>query len=171
MKGKHQNYKSPKYVAITIALVVCFVALVIVAITIFTKEESESLNRKETASSLISENQDLVIDTPYCELHFPSEWNGYIYTSVEQNDQAYKVIFTGILDEQKVDLFSVVFGDSTEMPIGTLIQSDGSEVVVRLNVDLFNPAGLSEQQISLAYEIMEDNTYLIEALSELDNFQ
>lgn len=113
---------------------------------------------------------DLAIDTPYCVLRFPAKWSESISVSAKQTKNAYAVIFTGKLDEQEVDLFSVVFGESTEMPIGKLIQPDGSEVVVRLNVDMFDPSDLTEEQIETAYKILDSNTYLIEALAELDNF-
>ena len=169
--------KSKKLVLYLIAtLIVCSV----VAIFIFREPKAGSPvdanssieitaieTKPPTETDVIS---DLIIETPYCNLFFPSKWNGQVYTTAKESAASYDVVFVGKLGDQDANLFSVVFGESEEMPIGVLTQPDGSKVTVRLNVDMFDSTGLSPEQIEVAQSIMESSTYLVEKISDLDNF-
>lgn len=170
----HTHTKSKAKKSAPILLVICAVVAIIVAIIVFIKPEANSPIEitpiAETPSAETDITSELIIETPYCDLYFPSKWNGQVYTTVKESEGAYEVVFVGKLGDQDINLFSIVFGESEEMPIGTLTQPDGSDVTVRLNVDMFDSTGLNSEQIDMAQSIMESSTYLVERLSELDNF-
>ncbi|MBQ8829969.1 MAG: hypothetical protein IJ017_00035 [Oscillospiraceae bacterium] len=115
---------------------------------------------------------DLQIDTPYCVLHYPAKWNGSVKTVTEQQENRFSVTFIGMIGEHETELFAIVFGESTEMPVGTLVQNDGTEITVRLNVDMFVPDdSWSEDEINLAYDMIGDSAYVLEGVTELENFR
>ena len=115
---------------------------------------------------------DVKVDTPYGELHYPVRWNGSVRIVTDQQADCYRVTFVGLIGEHEADLFAIVFGESTEMPIGTLVQADGTETTVRLNVDMFEADdSWSGEEIDLAYEMIADNTYVLENLATLENFR
>ncbi len=179
----HTHTKSKAKKSAPILLVICAVVAIIVAIIVFIKPEANSPIEitpiaetpsitpiVETPSAETDTTSELIIETPYCNLYFPSKWNGQVYTTVKESEGSYEVVFVGKLGDQDINLFSIVFGESEEMPIGTLTQPDGSDVTVRLNVDMFDSTGLNSEQIDMAQSIMESSTYLVERLSESDNF-
>lgn len=115
---------------------------------------------------------DLQVDTPYCTLHYPAQWNGCVKMVTDQQPDRFSVTFVGMIGEHEADLFAIVFGESTEMPVGTLVQNDGAEITVRLNVDMFvADDNWSDDETSQAYEMIGDSAYVLEALAELENFR
>lgn len=115
---------------------------------------------------------DILIDTPYCTLHYPAQWSQDVKIQTDETPEKFSVTMIGLIGGKEVPLFAVVFGESAEMPIGTLDCGDGKEVSVRLNLDLFIPdEEWTEEETNRAYEMIDGSAYLIEALSELENFQ
>lgn len=129
-------------------------------------EETAAIQQPVTSAS------DILIDTPFCTLHYPAQWIQDVKIQKEETPEKFSATIIGLIDGNEVPLFAVIFGESEEMPIGTLLCGDGTEVTVRLNLDLFNPDdGWTEEETNRAYEMIDGSTYLIEALSELENFR
>lgn len=115
---------------------------------------------------------DIQIDTPYCTLHYPAQWSQDVKILTDQTPEKFSVTVVGLIGEKEAALFAVVFGQSEEMPVGTLVCDDGTEVTVRLNLDLFSPdESWTEAETTRAYEMIDGSAYLMEALAELDNFR
>lgn len=128
--------------------------------------ESTSAQQSEGSAS------DIQIDTPYCTLHYPAQWSQDVKIQTDETPEKFSVTVTGRIGDREAALFAVVFGESEEMPIGTLVCDDGTEVTVRLNLELFDPDGSwTEEEIDRAYEMIDGSAYMIEALAELDNFR
>lgn len=135
----------------------------------FSEPEQTTEPGMDASAELIS---DIQIETPYCVLHYPMQWSGNIRIVSDEQPEKYSVTIVGLIGDHETELFAIVFGESTEMPIGTFITEDGTELTVRLNIDMFTPDdSWTEEEISKAYEMIDDSNYLIEKLAELKNFQ
>lgn len=140
-----------------------------------TQEQTETAEIPQPSETVKNSTElitNIQIDTPYVVLHYPARWNGYVTTKVEQQPNRYSVTFVGKIGTHEADLFAIVFGESEEMPIGTLVQEDGTEVAVRLNIDLFSgDDSWTGEELDLAYEMIADSTYVLEELALLENFK
>ncbi len=115
---------------------------------------------------------ELEIETPYGTLFFPNHWPGQIETEIQEEPGKYTVTFLGTIAGKRAQLFAVVFGGTQEMPLGKLLLNDGTEVVVRLDLERFEPdASWTEAELKTAYAMIEGSTLLVETLSQQDNFE
>ena len=197
MSGKYASHTKKKFpwvlvIAVLVVLVVAAVILLSKLIdsqpaadipteptnqTTLTEPVQEEIIEPEQPESTEPEQKtdpitDLQIDTPYCTLRYPAQWNGCVKMVTDQQPNRYSVTFVGMIGEHEAELFAIVFGESTEMPVGTLVQDDGTEITVRLNVDMFiADDSWSADEESQAYEMIGDSAYVLEALAELENFR
>lgn len=139
-----------------------------------TEQTTESVESTSAQTNPVVDDagSDIPIDTPYCTLHYPARWSQDVKILADQTPEKYSVTVVGLIGGREAALFAVVFGQSEEMPVGTLVCDDGTEVTVRLNLDLFSPdESWTEGEITRAYEMIDGSAYLMEALAELDNFR
>ncbi len=112
------------------------------------------------------DHEDIVISTPYCDLHYPLMWEDrFSYEIVE--DALYTVRCFATVDEHDpVEYFDVVFGDSDTDPLGTL---DGVPVAVVVK-DVTFGEDWTEGEISAVNAMYDDIDYLVQRLYRLDGF-
>lgn len=116
--------------------------------------------------------EDIQIVTPYCDLYYPGKWKEQVSFIEEQNSTKYILTAIGKMNDVEYPLFSLVFGDSTEMPIGTLQMEDKSLITIRLNLELFQiDDKMSDEEIETLTQMISDSNYTLEKLAELENFQ
>ena len=127
---------------------------------------------EQTTPDRTEATSDICIYTPYCTLHYPAQWSQEVKILTDQTPEKFSVTVVGLIGEKEAALFAVVFGQSQEMPVGTLVCEDGTEVTVRLNLDLFRPdESWTVEELDRAYEMIDGSAYLMEALAELENFR
>lgn len=111
--------------------------------------------------------EDLAIDTPYFELHFPSEWADYLSITVEETGDAYGVVFSAVIGSHSTEhLFTVWFGGDQGTELKTFKAADGQMVTIRIAVtELFLDGSWTESERSTIYAMQEDLNYLLGRLS------
>ena len=113
---------------------------------------------------------DIEIPTPYCILHYPQEWSDKLKIVTSETENIYRVYFIGLIEDNEVPLYSISFGESAEMPLGTLQQENGNTISVHLNLELFSvDDGWSNTVSEIASQMISDSSYTVEELSLLDN--
>ena len=134
------------------------------------KEEAQS-EIKNGDTVIFQVNSDIEIPTPYCTLHYPQEWSDKLKVVAYETQDVYRIYFVGLVENNEVPLYAISFGESSEMPLGTLLQDDGSSITVHLNLELFSPDdGWTAAVSETASEMVSDSSYTVEEISLLDNF-
>ncbi len=132
----------------------------------------ETFTFPSTEATEATECNDIQIRTPYCTLHFPPELTGSIRFRSEEGEGTYRVIGTALVGNKEADVFAVVFGESSEMPVGTIRGDDGSTTTVRINLDMFEPGeSWTEEEIAQANTVLDGINYLLEALAQEEAFE
>ena len=135
-------------------------------------EQKDQPAQQNSSNEIYEIKNDIEIETPYAVLHYPIEWSSNLKIEQTQDDQKCEVKFVGVINNKEIDLFAIVFGESTEMPIGSVITANGETVTVRLNVDMFEPSeDLTPEEIETANEMIDAHYYTVEGLAEMDNFE
>ena len=114
-----------------------------------------------------SETVSMRIDTPYCELYFPAEWEAQITTTVNQYDGGCAVAFSGSVEDKQAYLFVVLFeeGEKQGNAVGYITTETGNTiwVYVEMNEQLTDATWTQEQ----ADEIMTMQEGINHLLTEL----
>lgn len=102
------------------------------------------------------------LDTPYGTLKYPARWDEYLVTKVNKKDD-YSIKFSAKIGSHSEEhLFTVYFGGDKGMEAGTVKDSSGKEVTLRLEVaepELDGSWTEDERIILLAMQ--EDMNYLL----------
>ena len=113
-----------------------------------------------------SMKEDLAIDTPYMELHYPSKWADNLSIQVQEENGFAVGYYCSIGDHADLQLFTVYFGGEVGAPLKTFKTEAGETVEVRIEVpELSMDSSWTEEEKSLAYAMQEDLNYLIGKLS------
>lgn len=110
------------------------------------------------------------IETPYCNLQYPVEWEDAVIISNEELDNGYKVNFVAVIEGDELPLFDIVFESNEGAPLGTL-KKDGKDISVSLisyNPELENYT--EDQQMDFA-GMSEDINVIISKLLEQYEFE
>lgn len=116
--------------------------------------------------------QDMLVTTPYCNLHYPGEWSDRVRAETEITSNGCVVTFFGTADDQEVNLFSVFFAESSEssFPIGT-ISLDGLVLDVSVDIPEFAPDDTRDASAADDINAMQEEiNYLINKLEENSAF-
>lgn len=112
------------------------------------------------------DGEEMVIDTPYGELRYPSRWKDYLEVVVNEKS-GYAVEFWCKMDgHDAVKLFTVHYGGSKGIAASTAKDSNGKTVEVRMEVqELDLNDTWSNEEKSIAAAMQEDLNYLLSNLS------
>ena len=126
----------------------------------------EFVEQKTTEPTVIPEDDSPSdLDTPYGTLKYPARWDAYLVTKTDKDD-GYSVKFSakiGSHDEEH--LFTVYFGGEEGIEAGTVKDSSGKEVVLRLAIpDLELDGSWSEDERLTLLAMQEDMNYLLSNL-------
>lgn len=110
-------------------------------------------------------DEDLIVETAYCRLHFPLKWEEALQI-VHGEDGDRTVAFYGQLrPEKRQKLFSVGFDVAEGSPVGTISDGSGRPVTVSVLLTEFHPdSGWTEEEADIIYEMQEAVNYLIQKL-------
>ena len=109
------------------------------------------------------------IETPYCDLYYPTKWKDKLGTEVIENGDSYSVKFYTTIDGEEISLFDMNFGEEG-VPLGTLT-NDGEEIPVNIiNYDT-DFSGYTEEEQSDLVEMVEAINVVISKLLENYEFE
>lgn len=126
----------------------------------WTQEEMDILfSMQEAMNEIAVEVSDVMqtvnIDTPYGTLVYPAKWERYaVVTTSEETD--YTVTVSANVENNTVELFSVIFGDETDNALGEIKNSDGESVYVNIIMYDLNLEGLSAEICDIIYGLQEE---------------
>lgn len=111
------------------------------------------------------DGKEMVIDTPYGGLHYPSRWKDYLEVKVNDKN-GYSVEFLCKVEgHDPVALFVVHYGGSKGIAVSTAKDANGKSVDVRMEVlEIDLDATWSEDDKSIVAAMQEDLNYLLSKL-------
>lgn len=137
--------------------------------------QSQSQNQGNTSGSNASRPgtselppdmaEDMALDTPYGELHYPMRWSEYFGVEIGEENGVYRVEFyCDIEGFEPKQMFTVYYGGSEGYTIKN-IKNDGKLIEVKLSMEeLSFDESWSEDEKRIAYAMQEDVNYLIDGL-------
>lgn len=91
---------------------------------------TEAPEKAQLAVDSIEEQGDMmVVNTPYCVLKYPFAFADLIQVEALNNGDAGELVFSAKLDLSDYRLFSIVFGGSGDILLGTMMLPDREEAV------------------------------------------
>lgn len=104
------------------------------------------------------------IETPYCSLYYPSQWEDYLLTDTQKGD-IYTVTFSAeFKGKAPLPLFAFTFGGE-ETDLGFIDMADGSTIAVNLIIYPFEESSdYSSEETEIIYTMQEDLNYVLEQL-------
>lgn len=108
------------------------------------------------------ENYDVCIETQYCTLYFPGQWNQYLI--IKENDDAIGFYAeVGSVEEQY--LFTISFGNMKSDFLGKILTKDEAEVDVYVDIAKIVPeTSWNQDEMSIIYAMQEEINYVISNL-------
>ncbi|MBR6514780.1 MAG: hypothetical protein IKT46_08125 [Clostridia bacterium] len=120
---------------------------------------------KETGSFYQSDDECYEIDTPYCKLYFPVEWQDITKIETEQTEKSCIVSFSAMLDDSTFPLYAIVFGESeTGYPIVELATENGTVSVFCEDRTTGVSDSLTEESKDIYFSMSEDVNVIISNL-------
>ena len=109
---------------------------------------------------------DMAIDTPYGELHYPFKWAEHLNVKVDESN-GYSVAFYCALEgHEPALLFTVHFGGTQGAVVTKIADKNGGTVEVRVSlVELDLDETWIDNDVGIAYSMQEDINYLLNAIT------
>lgn len=128
-----------------------------------TQESSEPASG-ESAGNV--DPDDLKLDTPYMELHYPAKWMDYLSIEVTEGD-AYSVSYSGVIGSHPAQhLFTVHFGGDQGVSLKTVKGENGEMVEIRIELTELELDGTwSAEERTIITTMQEDLNYLLGKMS------
>lgn len=117
--------------------------------------------------------QDLVVDTPYCNLYYPAQWKDAVRYEAERTDAGYIAVFYGTVNGKDAELFTVYFAETSEdsVPVGIYTAGDVAMDVSISMPELPENNDWCEADREIFYALQEKVNYLIDKLKEDTAFE
>lgn len=110
--------------------------------------------------------EDMALDTPYMELHYPSEWADYLSIKVNKGNPYSVGYYCSIGSHADQHLFTVYFGGQKGTPLKTIKTESGEQVEIRIDVpELSLNDSWTEEEKTFAFAMQEDLNYLLGKMS------
>lgn len=109
---------------------------------------------------------DLAIDTPYGELHYPVKWAEYLSIEVDESNGYSVAFYCALEDHVPAKLFTVHFGGTQGSVVTKIADKNGGAVEVRVSlVELDLDETWIDNDVGIAYSMQEDINYLLNAIT------
>lgn len=108
--------------------------------------------------------EDIAVQTPYGQLKYPAKWKGLVRAE-QKTDDVFSVSYWGNINDKEYPLFTIIFGCTEDMSIGTIVDDNGRTVCV--GIKLADPPiedTITQENKAMFYEMQEDANYLISML-------
>lgn len=127
-------------------------------------------NEKKEENTNEEERASLEIETKYCTLFFPKEWEEQIETNIVEQD-GYKVEFYGLVEgKESQHVFDICFNSDDGDLLGYLKQNGEA---INLSVDIFDinfDNSWKTDEMDQIYAIQEEYNFVIKMLDDNENY-
>ncbi len=129
-------------------------------------EDVQETEPKPTQSSGKVDPDDLKMDTPYMELHYPAKWMDYVLIQVEEGE-SYSVSYSAVIGTHpQQHLFTVHFGGSLGTSLKTIKAESGEMVEIRIELTELELDGTwSAEERSIVTSMQEDLNFLLNKMN------
>ena len=129
-------------------------------------EDVQETEPKPTQSTGKVDPDDLKMDTPYMELHYPAKWMDTVLIQVEEGE-AYSVVYSAVIGTHpQQHLFTVHFGGTQGTSLKTIKADSGEMVEIRIELtELELDGSWSAEERSIVTSMQEDLNYLLSKMS------
>lgn len=115
--------------------------------------------------STVEELEEVKIETAYGTLYYPRQWEGYVTTEQQENDDTIVVSFIATLQNTNYRMFEVTIGGTEGVAVGELTDAEGTKRTVYMWVyELEMGPEVTEIERNRLYAMQEDLNYLIDHL-------
>ena len=109
---------------------------------------------------------DMAIDTPYGELHYPVKWAEHLSVKVDQSNGYSVAFYCSLEGHEDALLFTVHFGGTQGAVVTKISDKTGGTVEVRVSlVELDLDETWIDNDVGIAYSMQEDINYLLNAIT------
>ena len=119
-----------------------------------TPEETEAPAESTLPSP---KNEDIIIETPYCTLSIPYTFSELVAVERDETEAADSYIFSAVLGEQNVPVYTIRFTESSDGVSGNLfgtLKAEGGSV--RVFYEAFSPDdSIQEEDLEAFYSAQE----------------
>lgn len=113
-----------------------------------------------------SMKEDLAMDTPYMELHYPAKWADSLSIHVDEENGFAVGYYCSMEGHEELLLFTVSFGGQNGIPLKTIKTAEGEMVEIRIDVpELSMSSDWLQEEQDTARAMQEDLNYLLERLA------
>jgi hypothetical protein len=178
-KEKKNNSKT----IITVLVAIIALLLVVIAVLLWMllgKSENNIVGKVDSVSESSGpitignpddEREAIEIETKYCALYYPLEWEKNLRTEIVEKDD-YKVEFYGTVEgKEEQHLFDLIFNGEVGYNLGTIKIESGEDVSINIESYSFETDNTwTEDEEFILYAMQEDINYTIGMLAENENF-
>lgn len=153
-------------VCFSVVMLLCAIGTIIyIQMPLSSKDKYENT---ETESATVLSETDLQVETPFCTLHYPMQWNASTKTMTEDLGYEYVVHFYYKGASQEAEIFRVSFGDGEKNDgyIGKISQSGVQTAVCLKIIDAEDIKLNDETEINQIRKMQADTDYLVNALND-----
>lgn len=117
-------------------------------------------------SETLPQPEDLEIETPYATLRYPGEWADFLLVEQTETDEDLTVTFSAKLESGgTAELFALVFGADYGKTAGVLVQPDGSQIAVNVQlIELIPDESWTATDVTVAYAMQEELNHILRNL-------
>lgn len=132
--------------------------------TLTPQQTYQTEQTEQTQQTQLDPNM-VVVSTPYGDLYYQEQWEGYMKTEQVIEGSSVKVCFTAQVGDGNYPLFEVTIGEGEGDAVGQLTDSDGKKRNVYVSVEeSIEHAELTDEQQRRLYAMQEDINFVIENL-------
>lgn len=130
-------------------------------------ETKPSETKPGTSETLPPEmRDDMAIDTPYGELHYPVKWAEHLAVKVDESNGYSVAFYCALTDHEPALLFTIHFGGTQGAVVTKIPDKNGGSVEVRVSfVELDLDETWIDNDVGIAYSMQEDINYLLNAIT------
>lgn len=114
--------------------------------------------------------KDIVIPTPFVDLHFSSEWSDYLVVKKTMEGESYNVQFSAEVDGEQYPLYTVAFGSCESEPIGKIVDAMNNMTVVYLEIADTDISKVSDELQDVVLSMKDNVNYTTEKLKKSTGF-
>ena len=157
-----------KKLIVALLLVICLLGIVLV-VGCGEKTENNDVNDNDKSFMPVDE-EVFAIETPYCNLYYPLEWEENTAIQKNETEEGYKVEFCALVDGESIPIFDINFNSENGDELGKLIVDDKT---VKVSVVSYNPdvENYSENKQMDISEMIHDINVIISKLIEEYEFE
>ena len=132
-------------------------------------DDSASVQNPGETTGEIAVYEDMVIQTPYCDLIYPGRWREQLRVEHTETSGMYTVSFYAVIvDKPEQHLFDISLGKRVTDCFAVIRGADGKEVEMMMNSGSFEPNDAwNQEQLNSVYAMMDDVNIILENLDIL----